>query len=342
MTTKKGVLLINLGSPDSTSVDDVRRYLREFLSDSRVLDGPKIQQQAVLNLFILPSRPKETAAAYKLIWSKEGSPLIVTTYKQRDLLAERIDMPIAVGMRYGNPSTRSAIEELKAKGVTEALVIPLYPHYTQSSFETAVAKAQEEAAEVAPNMKLTFQMPFYNDPDYIGALVAAAEEQLKQDYDHILFSYHGIPERHLRNADASGCYCLQSSDCCEKPNPMHSMCYRSQVFATSHAFAKKAGIPREKYSVSFQSRLGKDPWLQPFTDVQFAELPKKGVKKLLVISPAFVADNLETLEELGMRGREDFLKAGGTDYHVIPCVNVHPRWIDTLEKFVHNLAALNP
>lgn len=342
MTTKKGVLLINLGSPDTTSVDDVRTYLREFLSDSRVLDGPKIQQQAVLNLFILPKRPKETAAAYKLIWTDEGSPLIVTSYKQRDLLAERIEYPVAVGMRYGNPSTRAAIEELKAKGVTEALVIPLYPHYTQSSFETAVAKVQEEAAIVAPDMRLTFQLPFYNDPDYIDALVAAAEEQLKLDFDHILFSYHGIPERHLRNADASGCFCLQSSDCCEVPNPMHAMCYRAQVRATSHAFARKAGIPPEKYSVSFQSRLGKDPWLQPFTDVRFKELPKQGVKKLLVISPAFVADNLETLEELGMRGREDFLKAGGTDYHVIPCVNTHPRWIDVLEKFVRNLAAIHP
>jgi protoporphyrin/coproporphyrin ferrochelatase len=332
---KQGILLTNLGSPDSTNTADVRRYLDEFLSDPRVLDIPTWKREAVLNLFILPFRPKKSAEAYKEVWTEEGSPLIVTTNKQAALLRERLgpEIPVAVGMRYGNPSSEAAVRELINRGVEEIFHIPLYPHYAMSSYETAVACVQSAVEKIAPRTTLRIQPPYYADPDYIEALLEPAKPYLEKDYDHILFSYHGIPERHLRVSDPSKCYCLKLKDCCEVPNPVHGTCYRAQCFATTRHFIDRAGIPREKYSVSFQSRLGRDPWLQPFTDHQLEKFPKQGIKKLLIISPAFVSDCLETLEELGMAGKESFLESGGTEYHLIPCMNDHPRFIDVLEKF---------
>ncbi|MBA2661396.1 MAG: ferrochelatase [Bradymonadaceae bacterium] len=339
MTKNKGVLLVNLGSPDSPSVPDVRAYLREFLSDPRVLDIPTIKRQTILNLFILPFRPKESAHAYEQVWTENGSPLIHTTMQLRDLLRERSSLPIEVGMRYGNPSTESAVRALVAQGVDQIFVVPLYPHYAMSSYETAVAKVQTAIAAVAPGVELRVQPPFYNDPDYIEALVEASAEHLAMDWDHILFTYHGIPERHLRKADSSGCFCLKLDSCCDNPNPAHGYCYRAQVLATTRAFVAKAGIAADKYSLTFQSRLGRDPWLKPYTDVELERFPAKNIKKLLVISPAFVADCLETIEELGMRGKESFIQAGGTDYHLIPCLNTHPRWVQTVEKFIQRFEA---
>ncbi|WP_222615329.1 ferrochelatase [Persicimonas caeni] len=330
----RGVLLVNLGSPESTDVGDVRTYLREFLTDPRVLDNPAPIRHAVVNLFILPSRPKDSAEAYEKIWTEEGSPLIVISERVTELLRERVDVPVELAMRYGNPSVKSALRKLASMGVDDLFVIPLYPHYAMSSYETAVAKVKDELAKLPFRMDLTFQPPFYDDPAYIDALVDSAKEYLEQDYDHVLFSYHGVPERHIKKGDPSGCYCLQTADCCRKKNPVHGMCYRHQVHATTWAFADKAGIPPEKYSLTFQSRLGRDPWLTPYTDKTLERMPSKGIKKLVVMSPAFVSDCLETIEELGMEGREDFLEAGGEEFHLVPCLNDHPKWIDVLEKFV--------
>lgn len=342
MTRKKGVLLLNLGSPDSTDVGDVRRYIREFLTDPRVLDNPAPIRHAVVNFAILPTRPKQSAAAYEKIWTDEGSPLIVITEKVAELLRERIganfdaDLPVVVGMRYANPSTRSALQKLASQGVQDLFIIPLYPHYAMSSYETAVAKVKDEAKALGLDISLTFQPPFFDDPDYIDAMVEVARPYLEEDFDKILFSYHGIPERHLRISDASGCHCLQSEDCCQKASPAHATCYRRQIHATTWAFAAKAGIPLEKCEITFQSRLGRDPWLMPYTDKTIQRFPSEGVKKLVVISPAFVSDCLETIEELGMENKEYFMDAGGEDYRLVPCLNEHPRWIDTLEKFVSN------
>lgn len=334
--TKQGVLLVNLGSPDSTEVGDVRTYLREFLTDERVLDSSAVVRHAVVNLFILPSRPKDSAEAYEQIWTEDGSPLIVISERVAGLLRERVDLPVALGMRYGNPSTRSALEELARQGVDDVFVIPMYPHYAMSSYETAVAKVRREAEEMSASLNLTFQPPFFDDPDYIDAMVETAKPHLEEDYDLVLFSYHGIPERHVRKTDPSGQYCLQDGECCRKKHPAHSFCYRHQVHATTWAFVDKAGIPEDKWQLSFQSRLGNDPWLRPFTDKVLDRLPQQGVKKLVVLSPAFVSDCLETLEELGIRGREDFLAAGGEEFRLVPCLNDNERWIDTLEKFVRN------
>ncbi len=203
-----------------------------------------------------------------------------------------------------------------------------------SSFETAVVRAQEVAAKFAPDMKVKIADPYYNDPDYIAALAASASDYLSKGYDHLLFSFHGLPERHLRKSDPTGSHCLAKPDCCETPSPAHRTCYRAQCLATVRAFVAAAGVPAEKYSVAFQSRLGRDPWLKPYTDFEFERLAKSGVKKLLVICPAFVSDCLETLEEIAMRGSEIFKEAGGEEFALIPCMNEHPHWLESLEKLV--------
>ena len=334
--SKKGLLLINLGSPDSTSVPDVRKYLREFLMDGRVLDAPWLIRWCVVNLAILPTRPAQSAEAYAQVWTPEGSPLVVTSRKLKSGLQHRVgdDFPVELAMRYQSPSIETAIKNLHSQGITDLLVFPLFPHYAMSSFETAVIRAQEVAAHVAPEIILRIAKPYYDDPDYISALVASAEPYVAEPYDHLLFSFHGLPERHLRKSDPTGCHCLATPDCCTTPSEAHNTCYRAQCFATVRAFVKEAGIPADKFSVAFQSRLGRDPWLKPYTDFELTRLAESGVKKMLVICPAFVSDCLETLEEIAMRGRETFLEAGGDQLTLIPCMNEHPRWLEALEKIV--------
>ncbi len=330
----KGVLLVNLGSPDSPSVPDVRRYLREFLMDGRVLDAAWPVRFCIVNFGILPSRPKESAEAYHKIWMPEGSPLVVTSRNLQKKLQAQVPVPVELAMRYQTPSIPDAVRAMAAKGVDDALLIPLFPHYAMSSFETAVVRVQEVAARIAPHLKITVQPPCFRDEDYISALVGASQDYLKKDFDHLLFSFHGIPERHIKKSDTTGQHCLTVPNCCEVASPAHSTCYRHQCFQTMAAFVKKAGIPKEKYSLSFQSRLGRDPWLKPYTDYELERLAKEGVKKLLVICPAFVSDCLETIEEIGIRGKESFLGAGGTEFTMIPCMNENPFWIEALAKMV--------
>jgi ferrochelatase len=330
----KGVLLVNLGSPDSSSVHDVRKYLGEFLMDRRVLDAPWPVRFCVVNFAILPSRPKESAHAYQKVWTPEGSPLVVTSQRVRAKLQERVTVPVELAMRYQNPSIEGALKKLVEKEVTHLLVIPLFPHYAMSSYETAAERVKEIAAKMPPKINIEIQPPYFDAPDYIEALVASAKNHLESGYDHLLFSFHGIPERHLRKSDPTGSHCLAKEDCCEVPSPAHATCYRAQCFKTVAAFVARAGVPQEKYSVSFQSRLGRDPWLKPYTDFELVEFPGRGIKKILVICPAFVSDCLETIEEIGMRGRESFLKAGGRDLTLIPCMNEHPQWLLALEKMV--------
>ena len=330
----KGVLLVNLGSPDSPSVADVRRYLREFLMDGRVLDAPWPVRFCVVHFAILPFRPKHSAEAYEKIWGPAGSPLVVISRNVQTKLQQRVGVPVELAMRYQNPSIPQAVRNLARKGVDEVLLIPLFPHYAMSSFETAVERVKEVGAALAPQMRIQVQPPFFEDPDYVAALAGSAEEYLKREYDHLLFSFHGLPERHLRKSDPTGGHCLASENCCTTMSPAHATCYRAQCFKTVAAFVKRAGVPEGKYSVAFQSRLGRDPWLKPYTDYELPRLAQQGVKRLLVMCPAFVSDCLETLEEIGMRGRETFLEAGGKEATLIPCLNEHPLWVEALEKMV--------
>jgi ferrochelatase len=327
----KAVLLVNLGSPDSTAVGDVRRYLNEFLMDERVIDSPWLVRRLVVGL-ILINRPKQSAHAYQTIWTPAGSPLIVTSQRVQAELQKRLPVPVELAMRYQNPSIPNAIRKLRDRGVDRLFLIPLFPHYAMSSYESAVERVKTVAARLAPGMHLEVQPPYYDAPDYIRALAAVARNHLAAGYDHLLFSFHGIPERHLRKSDPTGCHCLAKDNCCEVPSPAHATCYRAQCFKTVAALVQAAGVPAGKYSVSFQSRLGRDPWLKPYTDFELAEFPPRGIRKLLVICPAFVSDCLETLEEIALRGRETFLAAGGTEYAQIPCLNEEPLWLDALEK----------
>lgn len=337
---KKGVLLVNLGSPDSPSIGDVRKYLREFLMDGRVLDAPYLIRFFVVYACILPFRPKQSAEAYHKIWRPEGSPLIVTSKNVQAELQRRLPVPIELAMRYRNPSIENAVGSLARQGVTDLLLIPLFPHYAMSSFETAVERVKEILARRAPGISLTVIPPFFDQPDYIEALAASASDYLNRGYDHLLFSFHGLPERHLRKADPTCGHCLLAENCCEATNPAHATCYRAHCFKTAEAFGEKAGVTN--YSVAFQSRLGREPWLKPYTDFELVRLAKDGIKRLVVMCPAFVADCLETLEEIGLRGRETFLQAGGKELTLIPCLNEHPRWIATLEKMVDRFTAQQP
>ncbi len=328
--SQNAVLLVNLGSPDSTSTSDVRKYLREFLSDDRVIDSPKLVQQFVLNCFILPKRPQQSAQAYARIWTDQGSPLVVSSKKMQVLLQEKTEPTVELAMRYGTPSIPDAIDRLKASGAQNIYLVPLYPHYAMSSYETVVVKVMEEVAAKCPDAKVSALQPFYNDPAYIEALYEKSNEYLDTNYDHILFSYHSIPVRHLTKADSSKGHCYSVSDCCTTCSPVHSTCYKAQTIATTQAFVKRAGISKDKYSISFQSRLGREPWIQPYTDLTLPKLAQEGKKRLLVMTPSFISDCLETLEEIAMEGRDLFMEAGGESYTAIPCLNEHPAWIQFL------------
>jgi len=339
-TIRRGIVLMNLGSPDSTEVSDVSRYLRQFLMDERVIDYPYLLRTLLVKGLIVPLRAPKSAAAYKTIWTKEGSPLVVLTKQLQQSLQQQITEPVAIGMRYGNPSPEEAFEELLRKEplLEEVILIPLYPHYAMSSYETAVAYAMDIYAK--KNYKFTVKTikPFFEDEYYIQAMAANMQPYLENDYDHILFSYHGIPERHIRKSDTTGNHCLKTADCCNIASPAHAHCYRHQVFTTTKKLVQQLRIPENKYSISFQSRLGKG-WLEPFTDIRLEELPKEGIKKLLVICPAFVSDCLETLEEIDERGKEAFLGAGGERFTMIPCLNTHPLWVKAIASWLNDYAA---
>jgi ferrochelatase len=336
---KKGILLVNLGSPDSPSVSDVRRYLREFLMDPRVLDINWLGRFCLVNFAILPLRPRQSAEAYHKIWTKAGSPLVVTSRAIQAQLQQRVSVPVELAMRYQNPSIAEALRRLAAKGVDDVLLIPLFPHYAMSSFESAVERVKELAPKIAPGLRLQIEPPFFDQPDYVTALAGSAKPMLDAGYDHLLFSFHGIPERQVRKSDPTGSHCLMSETCCSTPSPAHAYCYRSQCFKTVAAFVKRAGVPEGKYSVAFQSRLGRTPWLKPYTDFELPKLAQRGVKKVLVICPAFVSDCLETIEEIGIRGKETFVEAGGADLKLIPCMNQHPLWVDALKKMADKFTA---
>jgi len=335
----KGILLVNLGSPNSPSVSDVRRYLREFLMDGRVLDVNWLARFFIVNFAILPSRPKQSAHAYQTIWTSAGSPLVVTSRNVQSKLQPRIEAPVELAMRYQNPSIPAAVRSLIRQRVDDVLVIPLFPHYAMSSFETAVERVKQVAGNLAPNMRIQVQPPYFDHPDYISALVGTAEPYMRKNFDHLLFSFHGVPERQIRKSDPTGHHCLATENCCQISSPAHATCYRAQCFKTVSAFVRAAALPEDKYSVAFQSRLGRHPWLRPYTDHELPKLADRGVKNLLVMCPSFVSDCLETLEEIAIRAKQTFVEAGGNELTLIPCLNEHPLWLDALQKMTQKFTA---
>jgi len=330
----KAILLMNLGSPDSTSVKDLRRYLNEFLMDERVIDVAKWWRTILVKGIIVPLRAPKSAAAYKSIWTAEGSPLIVLTKQLKSAVEELTDLPVEICMRYGNPSPKEAMDRLKREypSLKEVVLFPLYPHYAMSSYETAAEYAKEIHKEEKYPFTLSVVPPFYDNEEYISALTESIRPYLNEEYDLLLFSYHGIPERHIRKSDCTGQHCLQVEDCCHKSSPAHAFCYRHQVITTTELVAAQLGLSKEKFAFSFQSRLGRDPWLRPYTAKWLETLPSEGVKRIAVVCPAFVSDCLETLEEMGLEGREIFLHAGGEKFTLIPCMNVEKRWVEAVVR----------
>lgn len=327
--TRQAILLVNLGSPASPSTTDVRRYLDEFLMDRFVLDIPAVARTLLVRGLILNTRPAKSAEAYAKIWTGEGSPLIVISRQTRAALEANMQLPVGLAMRYGEPSIAHGTDELlrRAGEIDELVVVPLYPHYAMASTKT-VEVAVDDALR-GKNVRYRFLPPFYDDPGYLDALAARLRTAMPPDTQLLLFSYHGIPERHVRKMDPTGAHCLHSSACCSTPSAAWATCYRHQVIATMEGVAQRLNLPQARYGFAFQSRLG-GGWLEPFTDKELAALPGRGIKKLAVVCPSFVADCLETLEEMEMRGRETFLGAGGETFTYVPCLNDDPAWIAAL------------
>ena len=338
---KKAVVLMNLGSPDSTEVKDVKRYLDEFLMDERVIDKPWLLRAMLVKGIIVPFRAPKSAQAYKSIWTEKGSPLIVISKQLQHALDKEIEEPVTIAMRYGNPSPKTAYDELLQQNpdLQEVILVPMYPHYAMSSYETAVEYAKEQYQKGGYQFKLTTIKPYYDNEDYLQALCESIKPYLESEYDQVLFSYHGVPERHIHKGDITGQHCLKVANCCDTPSPAHQYCYRHQCWTTTKLVAERLGIPKEKWGFSFQSRLGRDPWLQPYTAQRLEELPKEGVKKVIVVCPAFVSDCLETLEEIAEEGKEIFMHAGGENFEMIPCLNIHPLWVNALVKWVQEYVA---
>jgi ferrochelatase len=328
-----GIILANLGSPDSYEVSDVRKYLREFLMDERIIDVPYLVRKLIVEGFILPTRPPKSAEAYRSVWTEKGSPLVVNTLGLGDKLKERVPMPVEVCMRYGKMRPEIAVRNLLAKDaqLKKILVIPMYPHYAMSSFETTAKHVIDGIRKVNENLEIRILPPYYADHTYTSALASSIRPFLHAEFDHLLLSYHGIPERHLKKTDPTHKHCLSADfSCCAQASTTHKYCYRYQVTQTTRLLGEKLQLPEHKISLSFQSRLGRDNWLKPYTDTVLKELPGKGIKKLLVACPAFTADCLETLEEIADRGKETFLHAGGESFTMIPCLNDREEWVQCL------------
>ncbi len=327
---------MNLGSPDSTETKDVARYLREFLMDERVIDIPYLLRLLLIKGIIVPFRAPKSAHAYQSIWTDEGSPLIVLTKQLQAAVQPHFDMPVEIAMRYGNPTPQTAYENLlkRMPDVEEVILFPLYPHYAMSSYETAVEYMKEVHRKKGYSFSLSVIEPFYNDEEYIHALAQSIKPYSDEPFDKILFSFHGIPERHVRKTDPTHQHCLKVNDCCHVASPAHAFCYRHQTLMTAELVSNQLNIPKEKWEQTFQSRLGRDQWLLPYTAVRLTELPNEGIKKLLVVCPAFISDCLETLEEMAIEGRDIFLAAGGESFTAIPCLNVNPLWVNALVSLV--------
>jgi protoporphyrin/coproporphyrin ferrochelatase len=333
----QGVLLINLGTPDAPETGAVRRYLREFLSDPRVLDIGPVGRTALLYGVILPFRPQKSAEAYRKIWMKEGSPLLVYGNALRDRLQDALGPGWAVelGMRYQSPSLRSAIEKLRARGVR---VVPLYPQYASSSTGSSLEEMYRLVGEAWNVEALRVLPPFYDRPAFLDAFADVGRPVLAEARpDHVLFSFHGLPERQVKKSDPTGAHCLASAECCDVQVPANRWCYRAQCFFTARALAQRLGLEQGRWTVTFQSRLGRTPWIRPYTDVVIPELAGKGAKRLAVFCPAFVADCLETLEEIGIRAKDQFLASGGEALTLVPSLNAHPSWVRGLTRMLREL-----
>lgn len=338
-----GLLLLNLGTPSGTETADLRAYLRQFLSDPRVVDIPGWQRWLVLNLFILPRRPQKSAALYKKIWTDRGSPLLFHTQdlaqKVRDRLGSEVVVEIA--MRYGEPSMESALERMAGLGLDRIVLFPLYPQYASATTGSTLEVAFRWAAQRWNVPQLQVVPPFYAHPAFIDAFASVARPHLEGlDPERVYFSFHGLPERQILKGDPSGGHCLKSADCCDTVGRVNHDCYRAHCVATARLLGDRLGIPEANRRLCFQSRLGRKPWTRPATDKLLKKEAAEGCKRAAIISPAFVADCLETLEELGIQAAETWRANGGEELRLLPCPNASDVWADAVVTIVED--ALGP
>lgn len=337
---RTGVLLINIGTPDDPSPEAVGRYLREFLMDGYVLDMPFMKRWLLVNRVIVPRRKHYSAEHYQKVQMPEGSPLLVHTKRFAAGLTTELgnDYAVEIGMRYGNPSIAAGLSKLKNAAVDRMVAAPLYPQYTQSSFETAVAETRKQAKKLGVTDKVVFLKPFYVDADFIAANAKVVSKHLQTHAaDYVLFSFHGVPVRHIKQIDTQD-HCRLNESCCAEVSAANANCYRAQCHATSRAIASAIDLNTNQYTTCFQSQFGKDEWIGPSFEGLLEELPKRGIKTIAVACPSFVADCLETLEEIGIRGREEFQEAGGDELTLIPCLNSEPLWIKAAANLIRSAA----
>ena len=342
--SKKGVLLVNVGSPDSPAVKDIKRYLREFLMDERIIDLPYLLRYTLVNGIILNTRPPKTSKAYQKIWWNEGSPLIVITKRLTEKIQQQVSVPVVMAMRYGNPNIASGLQQLYDQGVDEVLLMPLYPQYAMATTQTIEVFAQQLVKKQFPKMKLIKFPAFFHRSEYIEALAEVTRKYLENNpCDHLLFSYHGVPERHLRKTSPTPAHknIVENTSCCNPYSEEGKYCYRSHCFETTRLLAEKLELKENTYSQSFQSRLVNDKWITPFTADKIAQLAQQGVKKLAVITPAFVTDCVETLEEIEMAGGKTFRENGGEEFKMVPCLNDSNLWVHALSKWINEYLTPN-
>lgn len=335
--SKKGVLLVNLGTPDSPSVSDVRRYLNEFLMDGRVIDVNPIWRTMLVKGIIVPFRSPKSAKLYKEIWSDTtGSPLLHYSKLQAEGLSNRLgdEYHVELAMRYQNPSIESALNKLRDAQVGSIQVIPLFPHYASASTGSVIDKVMAIVKDWQTIPDISFVNSFHNDELMIETFAENALKHNPETYDHILFSFHGLPQRQLIKSDHSAKHCLKTDNCCSTLTVNNQFCYSAQCYDTARLIAAKLNWPKDRYTVCFQSRLGKDPWVQPYTSAVISDLAKKGVKRLLVFCPAFVADCLETVYEVTVEYGDEFKALGGEHIQLVESLNDHPKWIESLQRMV--------
>jgi len=333
---KTGVLLSQLGTPDSPSVKDVRKYLTEFLNDKYVIDIPWLKRCLLVNFVIIPFRVANSAKIYKEVWSDEGSPLLRNTLELKDRLQEQLGSSyhVVMGMRYQNPNLKSALQELHDAKVSKIVAIPLYPQYATSTTKSTIEKINFLAGKWKNFPKINFVDRFYNHPLFIKSWIKLAEHYNTNDYDHVIFSFHGLPERQIKKLDGSKSYCLEKKGCCKIACEWNRDCFKHHCYETAKAIALGIGLSEKDYTVCFQSRLGKDPWIKPYSDKVIEEKAKQGMKNLLVFSPAFVADCLETLYEITVEYGEIFRDFGGEKLQLVESLNSSAHWVDALQGIV--------